>query len=85
MLTEAQLKQIPSLNEHYEQLKDWHWRFGTFGDRIHNICYLTSASLSGETPNFDHHLETRFEWGIMVIFLYLYYVLVLILKLGCTY
>ncbi len=38
------LKTIPSLNEYYEKLKHWDWRFG-------------------KTPDFNHQIEERFEWG----------------------
>ena len=42
---------------------------------IRYITYTGSVIVSslimlprvGVTPNFDHHLETRFEWGIMVL------------------
>lgn len=43
-LDESTLREIPSLNEYYEQMADWEWRFG-------------------RTPDFTHHLETRFDWG----------------------
>jgi len=36
----------PRLNDIYQGLKDWDWRFG-------------------RTPAFSHHMETRFDWGIM--------------------
>lgn len=44
MLDDATLRRIPSLNEYYEQMADWDWRFGN-------------------TPDFTHHMEERFEWG----------------------
>ncbi len=44
LLDESTLRAIPSLNEYYQQMADWDWRFG-------------------RTPDFSHHLETRFEWG----------------------
>lgn len=40
------LAAIPSLNEYYEQMKAWEWRFGN-------------------TPEFNHTMETRFDWGNM--------------------
>ncbi len=40
------LASIPSLNEYFEQMKDWEWRFGN-------------------TPEFNHSMETRFDWGNM--------------------
>ncbi|MFZ4715056.1 MAG: lipoate--protein ligase [Bacteriovoracaceae bacterium] len=46
ILDDASLKKIPALQERYEELKNWNWRFG-------------------ETPEFNHHLEEKFEWGFM--------------------
>ena len=45
-LDEASLAEQPTLNQYYEQMADWHWRFG-------------------KTPEFSHHIETRFDWGII--------------------
>eukprot|EP00761_Pharyngomonas_kirbyi_P006991 gb/GECH01007000.1/.p1 GENE.gb/GECH01007000.1/~~gb/GECH01007000.1/.p1 ORF type:complete len:380 (+),score=109.46 gb/GECH01007000.1/:1-1140(+) len=47
-LEKQRLESIPYLKEHYEQLKNWDWRFG-------------------QTPQFSHNFETRFDWGIMDI------------------
>lgn len=44
------LRQTPKLNEYYEKLKDWNWRFG-------------------ETPQFTHQMDHRFEWGGMEVHL----------------
>lgn len=45
-LDEASLAEQPTLNQYYEQMADWDWRFG-------------------KTPEFTHHIETRFDWGII--------------------
>ena len=45
-LDEASLAEQPTLNQYYEQMADWDWRFG-------------------KTPEFSHHIETRFDWGII--------------------
>lgn len=45
-LDEASLAKQPTLNQYYEQMADWDWRFG-------------------KTPEFTHHIETRFDWGII--------------------
>ena len=45
-LDEASLADQPTLNQYYEQMADWNWRFG-------------------KTPEFTHHIETRFDWGII--------------------
>lgn len=45
-LDEASLAEQPTLNQYYEQMADWNWRFG-------------------KTPEFTHHMETRFDWGII--------------------
>ena len=45
-LDEATLAKEPHLNNYYQQMADWGWRFG-------------------KTPQFSHHLETRFDWGLI--------------------
>ena len=45
-LDEASLAKQPTLNNYYQQMADWDWRFG-------------------KTPEFSHHIETRFDWGII--------------------
>ena len=45
-LDEASLVKQPTLNNYYQQMADWDWRFG-------------------KTPEFSHHIETRFDWGII--------------------
>lgn len=50
VLNNEYLRQIPKLNEYYNKLKDWQWRFG-------------------ETPQFSHQMEQRFEWGNMEVHL----------------
>lgn len=45
-LDEATLAKEPHLNNYYQQMADWEWRFG-------------------KTPQFSHHLETRFDWGLI--------------------
>ena len=45
-LDEASLAKQPTLNNYYQQMADWDWRFG-------------------KTPEFTHHIETRFDWGII--------------------
>ena len=40
------LAAIPSLNDYYEKMKEWEWRFGN-------------------TPEFNHEMDTRFDWGSM--------------------
>ncbi|MFW6250409.1 MAG: lipoate--protein ligase [Alkalispirochaetaceae bacterium] len=44
------LASIPSLNEYFEQMKAWEWRFGN-------------------TPDFNHSMETRFDWGNMDLYI----------------
>lgn len=50
LLNNQDLRQIPRLNDYYEKLKDWNWRFG-------------------ETPQFNHQMDERFEWGAMEVHL----------------
>jgi len=45
---EDELLKINDINDNYNHLKDWNWRYG-------------------ETPDFQHNLEHRFDWGIMDI------------------
>ncbi len=45
-LDEVSLAKQPTLNQYYQQMADWEWRFG-------------------KTPQFSHHLETRFDWGLI--------------------
>lgn len=49
-LDENTLRQDDKLNQYYQTLADWNWRFG-------------------KTPEFSHHLETRFDWGTLDIHL----------------
>lgn len=49
-LDENTLRQDAKLNQYYEELSDWNWRFGT-------------------TPAFSHHLQTRFDWGMLDVHL----------------
>ncbi len=46
VLEQKQLAENKHLNEYYEMMADWDWRFG-------------------KTPEFSHHMETRFDWGII--------------------
>jgi lipoate-protein ligase A len=52
-LTRDDLAEIPSLNAHFEELKDWNWRFGRSPDFSH---HLNERFDWGEM---DVHLETK--------------------------
>lgn len=74
MLTTKELLQNPAVKENYEKLKDWNWRYGRninflFFYFVHLFLFPSSHFHyeTGTTPHFNHHLETRFDWGIMVI------------------
>lgn len=52
-LTRDDLAEIPSLNDHFEELKDWNWRFGRSPDFSH---HMNERFDWGEM---DVHLETK--------------------------
>lgn len=61
----AQFLEVPSGEEREREIKlEAHMRFRC------SFCSLCSQNWDwrfGETPDFEHHLETRFDWGVMDI------------------
>jgi len=50
ILDHEQLKTIPHLQNYFDKMSDWNWRFG-------------------KTPDFEHHMTERFDWGRMEVFI----------------
>jgi lipoate-protein ligase A len=47
-----------------QALKEWDWRFGKVQRLALASPHLTSLLPTGaQTPEFSHHLSTRFDWG----------------------